>query len=182
MTPGLTLGMTPAVTIGHKTLIGQLCHGISTGVHPTSERRHAMEAPMKLARTRLALVLAAFAIATPALAQVPINEEPHINETLLQGFIGDQIATNCPTMEARTLRALGELNKLRSYALDKGYTSEEVRAFVTSKTEKARGKALAAEWLKERGAEPGKPDAYCAVGEDEIVKESLIGFLLRSTK
>jgi hypothetical protein len=100
----------------------------------------------------------------------------------LQGFIGDAIDDNCPTIEARTLRALGELNKLRDYALEKGYTAAEVRAFVTDKAEKARGKALAAEWLKARGAEPGNPEAYCAIGEAEIAKGSLIGYLLRSTR
>lgn len=131
---------------------------------------------------RLTLTLAALVVAAPAYALVPINEEPVINDTLLQGFIGDAIDDNCPTIEARKLRALGELNKLRDYALEQGYTAAEVRAFVTSKEEKARGKAKAAEWLKERGAEPGLPDAYCAIGEEEIVKESLIGQLLRSTK
>lgn len=120
--------------------------------------------------------------ATPALALVPINEEPVINDTLLQGFIGDAIDDNCDTIEARTLRALGELNKLRNYALEQGYTAAEVRAFVTDKKEKARGKALAAEWLKERGAEPGNEEAYCRIGEEEIAKQSLIGYLLRSTK
>jgi len=128
------------------------------------------------------LTLAALLTATPALALVPINEEPYINDTLLQGFIGDAIDDNCDTIEARKLRALAELNKLRDYALEQGYSVEEVRAFVTSKEEKARGKALAAAWLKERGAEPGNPDAYCAIGEAEIAKESLIGYLLRSTK
>lgn len=131
---------------------------------------------------RFTLTLAAIAIAAPAYALVPINEEPTIMNTLLQGFIGDAIDDNCPTIEARTLRALGELNKLRDYALEKGYSADEIRALVRSKEEKAKGKALAAEWLKERGAEPGNPDAYCKIGEEEIAKESLIGYLLRSTK
>ncbi|NJM83058.1 MAG: DUF5333 domain-containing protein [Tabrizicola sp.] len=122
------------------------------------------------------------AVTTPAFALVPINEEPVINNTLLQGFIGDAIADNCPTMKPRKVRALNELTKLRDYALKQGYTAEEVRSFVTSKTEKKRGKALAAAWLKERGAEPGKSDAYCKIGEAEIAKNSLIGYLLRSTK
>ena len=131
---------------------------------------------------RLAPILAALLIATPALALVPISEEPYINDVLLQGFIGDAIDDNCDTIEARKLRALNELTKLRDYALKQGYTSSEVRAFVTSKEEKAKGKAIAAERLKERGAEPGNPDAYCAIGEEEIAKGSLIGQLLRSTK
>lgn len=131
---------------------------------------------------RLSLTLAALAFATPALSQVPINEEPVIVETLLQGFIGDAIDDNCPTIEARKLRALGELSKLRSYALEQGYSAKEIRAFVTSDAEKAKGKAIAAERLKERGAEPGMTEVYCAIGEEEIAKDSLIGQLLRSTK
>jgi hypothetical protein len=128
------------------------------------------------------MTLATLATASPVLALVPINEEPTIINTLLQGFIGDAIDDNCETIEARKLRALGELNKLRDYALEQGYTADEIRALVTSKEEKAKGKALAAEWLKERGAEPGNPEAYCRIGEEEIAKESLIGYLLRSTR
>ena len=87
-------------------------------------------------------LIAALMIAAPAhAADMPINKEPHINHVLLQGFIGDAIADNCPTMEPRKLRALGELNKLRAYAQDKGYSVSEIRAFVTDDTEKARGKA-----------------------------------------
>lgn len=138
---------------------------------------------MKPARNRFAFALAALTLGTAALAEmVPINEEPYINETLLQGFIGDQIANNCPTIDARTMRALGELNSLRIYAIDKGYTSDEIRAFIRSDEEKAKGKAKAAEWLKERGAEPGNADAYCAVGEAAIAADSLLGQLLKSTK
>jgi hypothetical protein len=129
----------------------------------------------------LTVTLAALT-ATPALALVPINENAVIMDTLLQGFIGDAIDDNCPSIEARKLRALNELTKLRDYALEQGYSADDIRALVKSKDEKAKGKAKAAEILKERGAEPGNPDAYCAIGEEEIAKGSLIGELLRSTK
>jgi TPR repeat protein len=131
-----------------------------------------------LRTTLIALTLAA----TPALALVPINENPEIREKLLQGFIGDAIADNCPTIKARTMKALGELNALRDYALEQGYEASVVREFVTSKAEKAKFKAEAAEWLKAKGAEPGNPQAYCKVGEEEIAKGTLAGSLLRSTK
>ncbi|MBL9074221.1 DUF5333 domain-containing protein [Tabrizicola sp.] len=133
-------------------------------------------------RTIKTIALTLAVSATPALALVPINEEPVIRDKLLQGFIGDAIADNCPTMEARKLRALGELNSLRDYALKQGYEADVVREFVTSKEEKKKFKAEAAEWLKAKGAEPGNPDAYCRIGEEEISKESLIGYLLRSKK
>lgn len=127
-------------------------------------------------------LIAALTVAAPAFALEPINTEKHINETLLQGFIGDAIADNCPALEPRKLRALGELNRLRSYAQDKGYSVSEIRAFVTSDVEKARGKAEAAAWLEERGAVPGKTEEYCRIGREEIAKESLIGYLLRDTE
>lgn len=130
---------------------------------------------MKTSLTALFLVIAA-----PALALEPINKEKHINHTLLQGFIADRIDDNCDTISARKLRALSELNSLRSYALEKGYTTAEVKAFVTSKTEKARGKADAAAWLKARGAVDRDQASYCRIGQDEIAKGSLIGQLLRS--
>jgi hypothetical protein len=150
------------------------------GFGPTSLARAAKEAMMRPFKTLM--TLASLAVATPALALVPINEEPTIINTFLQGFIGDAIDDNCDTIEARRLRAIGELRKLYDYALEQGYSQDEIRAFVTSKEEKARGKALAAEWLKERGVEPGNPAAYCRIGEEEIAKETLIGYLLRSTK
>jgi Family of unknown function (DUF5333) len=173
--------MTSAVIFGHKPLIPAVCHGISTVTRHISAARAAKEANMKRPFKHLTLTIA-LAFAAPAVAQVPINEEPVIIEKLLQGFIGDAIADNCPTMEPRNLRALGELNALRDHALEQGYTSAEVRAFVGSDEEKAKFRARAAEWLKEKGAEPGNPDAYCKIGEEEIAKESLIGYLLRSKK
>ena len=133
-------------------------------------------------RTIKTIALTLAVTATPALALVPINEEPVIRDKLLQGFIGDAIADNCPTMKARTMKALGELNNLRDYALKQGYEAGVVREFVTSKEEKKKFKAEAAEWLKAKGAEPGNEAAYCTIGEEEIAKDSLIGSLLRSTK
>lgn len=130
----------------------------------------------------LAVSLVIAASAGAAEARTPINQEAHINDTLRQGFIADAIADNCPTMRPRKLRALNELTKLRDYALKQGYTRQEITAFVESKTEKKRGKAEAAAWLKKAGAEPGKVQAYCTVGETEIARNSLIGYLLRSTR
>lgn len=169
--------MTSAVTFGHKGLIGAFCHGISMAFGPISSARAAKEANM-LRTFILTLTLAA----TPALALVPINENPEIREKLLQGFIGDAIADNCPTIKARTMKALGELNALRDYALEQGYEASVVREFVTSKEEKAKFKAEAADWLKAKGAEPGNAEAYCKIGEEEIAKGTLAGSLLRSTK
>ena len=95
-------------------------------------------------KTTLKTLILSAALASPALALVPINEEPVIHDKLLQGFIADAIDDNCDTMEARKLRALGELNSFRDYALKQGYEADVVREFVTSKEEKKKFKAEAA--------------------------------------
>lgn len=123
--------------------------------------------------------IALFLAASPALALEPINEEKYINETLLQGFIADKIADTCPTLGPRTFKALNELEKLKNYALKKGYSASEIRAFVTSKTEKARGKAQATEWLAANGAPEGDVEAHCALGRDLMAKGTLAGSLLK---
>lgn len=125
------------------------------------------------------LTAALIAFTSPAWALEPINTEKHINHMLLQGFIADKIDDNCDAISARTLRALSELNALKNYALEKGYTRAEVKNFVTDKKEKARGKAEAAAWLKSKGAVEGDQAGYCKIGQDEIAKDSLIGQLLR---
>ena len=127
----------------------------------------------------VSLTVAALMAAGPAMALEPINQEKYINDTLRQGFIADAIADNCPTIDPRNLRALGELEKLKNYALKKGYTADEIRAFVTSKTEKARGKKEAAAWLKKAGVVEGDPESYCKIGREQIAKGTLAGSLLR---
>lgn len=170
--------MTYPVIHGRKMPIAGTCHGISKGFLPHEGAGKPLEALMN----RFALPLILSIVAGPALALEPINKEAHIVETLIQGFVADAIDDNCSTISARKLRALGELNTLANYALEKGYSRAEITAFVKDKAEKARGKAEAAARLKKRGAVAGKEDAYCAIGEEEIAKGSLIGQLLRSDK
>lgn len=153
-------------------------HGIAKAIAPSEGAVKSLEFTMKTSlKTTIVGVLAL--IAAPALALEPINKEQHINHTLLQGFIADKIDDNCDGLSARKLQALLELNSLRNYALDKGYSSSEVKEFVTSKTEKARGKAEAMDWLHAQGAVDGDQASFCKIGRDEIAKDSLIGQLLR---
>ena len=134
----------------------------------------------RMKTTYLAATLAL--MAAPALALEPIATEKHINHTLLQGFIADAIDDNCDTISARKLRALSELLSLRDYALKQGYSRDEVKAFVTDDAEKTKRKAVAARQLKDKGAVPGKPGAYCAIGEAEIAAGTFVGQLLRSNR
>ena len=119
------------------------------------------------------------ALATPALALEPLAEEAFINDSLRAGRIGDVIRKTCPTIEARMFVVWSKLEELKRYARDKGYSEDEVRAFLKDPGQKARIKAEAAEYLKAAGAVEGDAESYCKVGRDEIAKGSLIGSLLR---
>ncbi len=128
------------------------------------------------------LTLLALMAATPAAAQVPLNQETHINDSLVAGQVGDTIRKTCPSISARMFVVLGKLNALEDYARGQGYSEAEVKAYLKDPTEKARIKGLAKDYLKAAGAVEGDPESYCKVGRDEIAKGSLAGSLLRSYK
>ena len=131
---------------------------------------------------RLTMTLAALLLAAPAFALEPLPQEQFINDSLRAGRIGDVIRNTCPTISARMFVVLYKIEDLKRYALDKGYTRDDVEAFIKDPDQKARLKAEAAAYLAAAGAVEGQPETYCAVGEAEIAKDSMIGELLRSTK
>jgi Family of unknown function (DUF5333) len=138
----------------------------------------------KMTTLNMTTILKTFALvaamAAPAYAQTPLNQEAHINASLVAGQVGDTIRKTCPSISARMFVVLGKLNALEDYARDKGYTEAEVKAFLKDGTEKARIKALAKDYLKTAGAVEGDAESYCKVGRDEIAKGTLAGSLLRS--
>ena len=134
---------------------------------------------------RMSLTLgfaALLAAATPVLAVEPLQDEVFINDSLRSGRIGDVIRKTCPTISARMFVVLGKIEDLKRYALNKGYSRDEVEAFIKDPDQKARIKAEAAAYLAEAGAVDGDVESYCKVGRDEIAKGSMIGELLRSSE
>lgn len=130
-----------------------------------------------------AFALAALAaLAAPAAARVPLNQNPHIVDSLVAGRVADVIRNTCPSISARMFVAYSELEALKEYAIAQGYTEAEVKAFLKDKAEKDKLKAIAADYLKAAGAVEGDPETYCVVGRDEIARKTLAGSLLRSWK
>ena len=121
-------------------------------------------------------------LAAPAMAQVALNQNDHITESLVAAQVGDTIRKTCASISARYTVVYTKLSELEDYARAEGYTETEVRAFLKDKTEKARIKALAAEYLASAGVVDGDEESYCQVGRDEIAKETLAGSLLKSWK
>jgi hypothetical protein len=115
-----------------------------------------------------------------ASAQVPLSEEPHINEQLMAAAVGDAIRKTCPSISARMVTVYFKAKELEKYARGAGYQEADVKAFLKDKTEKARIKAMAADYMAANGVVKGDVATYCALGNAEIKKNSLIGSLLRS--
>ncbi len=136
---------------------------------------------MTMKRMTIIAALAVFAMTTAsASALTPLPKEYHINQSLMSGVVADKIRKACPSISARMIVAWSKLNGLKSYAVSKGYKETEVRAFLKNPTEKARVKAMAADYLKSHGAVAGNAESYCTVGREEIAKKSLIGQMLRA--
>lgn len=130
---------------------------------------------------RLTLSAALVALALPVLAEakVPLPEETHINRQLIAAQVGDILRDTCPSASARMVVVLGKMESLRRYAQGKGYTEDEVRAFLKDKGEKARVKALARDYLAKAGAVEGDAESYCTVARDEVAKGTLVGEIIR---
>ncbi|WP_156317313.1 DUF5333 domain-containing protein [Cypionkella psychrotolerans] len=128
------------------------------------------------------LTLVAVMAASPALALEPLNKDAHVTESLVAVRVGDTIRNTCPSISAKMFTVLAKWNELKTYLRGKGYTEDEVEAFRKDKTEKARIKGLAADYLKQAGVVDGDVESYCKVGRDEIAKGTLAGSLLRSYK
>ena len=135
-----------------------------------------------LTRTTKSLILAAALLlpASYAAALTPLNEEQHINHSLISAGVGDLIRRNCSSISARIFVVFRKTNDLERYALDLGYTKAEISAFLDSKVEQARVRKATNDYLASNGVVKGSEATYCALGRAEIAKKSLTGQLLRS--
>ena len=128
------------------------------------------------------LTLALFGAPALADTKVPLPEEAHINEQLIAAQAGEVLRNTCPTIVARMFVVWEKAFELRQYAIDKGYTEPEVKAFVKDPVQKARVLKAAQDYLAKAGAKPGDVASYCAAGKSEIAKQTLLGQIIRSTE
>lgn len=135
-----------------------------------------------LKNTVLAIVFGALAgVSSAAQADLPpINTNDHIIQSLLSAAIGDEIRKNCPTIDARMLRAFNEAKKLERYAQKLGYSDDEIETFLESKVERKAMRARRDAYLAQHGVKEGDAGSYCALGMEEIAKGSLTGWLLKA--
>jgi len=132
---------------------------------------------MKVLMTALVATSLMTSVAT---ARIALSEDAHINNSLLAAAVGDEIRKNCDDISARMLTVFTKGKALEKYALNLGYTEDEIKAFLESKTERKRMKALRDAYLKNGGVVKGDSATYCILGQKEIAADSLTGQLLRS--
>jgi len=134
-------------------------------------------------RSALAACLATSLAASAVAAQTPppLNQEQHINDSLIAAAIGELIMRRCDSISPRYLVVYTKVKALEKYARDLGYTEEEVEVFLDDKDEKRRVRRAALDYLAEQGAVKGDDESYCVVGRSEIEKGTLTGQMLWST-
>ena len=128
----------------------------------------------------LAALVAGSLAGASASSLPPINQDEHIINSLLAAAIGDEIRKNCSTITPRMFRVYTKAKALERYALKKGYSEEEIEAFLESKDEREAMRARRDAYLQANGVVEADAESYCALGEKEIAAGSLTGFLLRA--
>jgi hypothetical protein len=128
---------------------------------------------LRLATLALLLPGAAAAQARPPLGQVEV-----VTEGLIDAALAYEIDRVCEELDGRRVQGIALLWSLYGEALSLGYSRAEVEAFVDDDAEKDRLEGIARARLRDMGAVEGQPGTFCAVGRDEIAKNSRIGGLL----
>lgn len=118
-------------------------------------------------------------LATPVLAKPPLRDVAEIDNGLMAIAIADEIRKECDDIKPRMIRALSQLNTLKGKAEAMGYSDEEIDDYVNSKSEKARMRQKAEDWLAGQGVDAKDTRALCAFGKADIARGGPVGTFLR---
>lgn len=136
-------------------------------------------APLKpLAAALTVAALSVAALSGPALALEPLSQERYINDRLIAARIADRIRRECPSIQGRLIYAYSQARALERYALDKGYSRDQVKTFLDSKEERKRIYAVAEDYMARNGVVAGDPQSFCRLGMQEIAGRTVTGSLL----
>ena len=133
-------------------------------------------------RMMTSLVLAAtlsFGMVSSALAS-GLKTEKDLNRGLLVAAVAEKIQRECRSIGARMFRARSYANALKDQAESRGYTMDEIEAYVDDSDEKRAMRERRNAYFKSKGASNLDPDSLCVLGHAEIKNNSQIGQLLRA--
>ncbi|MBU2935741.1 MULTISPECIES: DUF5333 domain-containing protein [Pacificibacter] len=115
-----------------------------------------------------------------AVSAKALRDEPSIDGPMLKVALAIEISDKCSSIEARKLKGLNFLWGLKTAAKKLGYSDDEIKAYVDSKAEKSRMRALGEAYVRDKGLNPTSAADLCRLGQQEIAANSLTGSLLRN--
>lgn len=130
-------------------------------------------------RVGIVLVALLALCGTSVAAKPPLRDVAEIDNMVMYVAIADEIRKSCDGISARLLTAYSTLNGLKRKARDLGYTEDEIEAYVTSKSEKARMREKAEAYLTSSGVPANDKPALCRFGAMQIKAQTEIGQLLK---
>ncbi|WP_342075268.1 DUF5333 domain-containing protein [Yoonia sp. SS1-5] len=126
-----------------------------------------------------AAMLATVALAGNASAQTALKDVAKVRDGIIHVGMAYEISEQCDSIRARTLRGIGFLQSLKRHAEDLGYSDDQIAAYIDNRDEKKRLEGIARSQLAALGVVPGDMASYCAVGRDQIARNTRVGWLLR---
>lgn len=118
------------------------------------------------------------AVASAAESLPPLGQVDRVWEGLIDTALAYEIGERCEEIDSRKLQGFAFLLSLQAHARGLGYSQDEIDTFIDDDAEKDRLEAEARARLREMGGVDGDWETYCAVGREEIAKDSQVGRLL----
>ena len=98
---------------------------------------------------------------------------------LLQISLASKVSEECPSIEARKIKGLFALLKIKSVAKELGYSDSEINEFVNNEENKKKLKNETDIYLMNNEVDFNNANTVCLFGKREIDLETTIGSLLR---
>ena len=130
------------------------------------------------------LVLSVALTTNAALAQANtlpgLQQEEDINTGLFVVAVADKIRRECGNISGRLFTARSYANALKDMASERGYSDDEIDAYINDKQNKAAMRERRNEYFFSKGASNLDANSLCVLGHEEIHKNSQIGLLLKA--
>lgn len=115
-----------------------------------------------------------------ASAQHSLKDEVDINHGLLIMAVADKIRRECNSIAGRMFRAQKFAKDLKAVAEARGYSMDQIEAYVNDRSERARVRAERNVYFESQGASNLDHQSLCVLGHAEIARKSQIGHLLKA--
>lgn len=128
----------------------------------------------------LSVVLTTSAALAQANTLPGLQQEEDINRGLLVVAVADKIRRECDSIGGRLFTARSYANALKDMASERGYSDDEIDAYINDKQNKAAMRERRNAYYEKHGASNLDPNSLCVLGRSEINKNSQIGRLLKA--